>query len=84
MWFVGIPLKSSSKRRAGLMQLVACNRIHDIEERLASRLLMTQEQIGGENLPLTQEFLEQMLGIRRASVTVAAGILQKAGMISYR
>ncbi|MGO8935304.1 MAG: Crp/Fnr family transcriptional regulator, partial [Terracidiphilus sp.] len=46
-------------------------------------ILMTQDRIVSDNLPLTQEFLAQMLGSRRASVTVAAGILQKAGLISY-
>jgi CRP-like cAMP-binding protein len=66
------------------MQLAACNRLHGVEERLASRLLMTHEQIGGKTLVFTHEFLAQMLGIRRASVTVAANILQKAGVISYK
>jgi Crp-like helix-turn-helix domain len=44
---------------------------------------MTHDRVGGEEFPLTQEFLGQMLGIRRASVTVAAGMLQKAGFITY-
>ena len=64
-------------------QLAACNRLHDIDERLARWLLMSHERIGGKTLPLTQEFLAQMLGTRRATVSVAAGNLQKAGMISY-
>jgi CRP-like cAMP-binding protein len=64
-------------------QLAACNRLHDVPERLARWLLMSQDRIGGHLLPLTQEFLSQMLGTRRASVTVAAGTLQKAGMIQY-
>jgi CRP-like cAMP-binding protein len=64
-------------------QLAACNRLHDVVERLARWLLMSQDRIGAANLPLTQEFLSQMLGTRRASVTVAAGTLQKAGMIHY-
>lgn len=64
-------------------QLAACNRLHDVVERLARWLLMSQDRIGGKTLPLTQEFLSQMLGTRRASVTVAAGTLQKAGMIQY-
>ena len=64
-------------------QLAACNRLHDVEERLARWLLMSHERIGGKTLPLTQEFLAQMLGTRRSTVSVAAGILQKAGMISY-
>lgn len=44
---------------------------------------MSAERIGSDVLPLTQEFLAQMLGTRRSSVTVAAGILQKAGLIAY-
>jgi len=64
-------------------QIAACNRLHDVEERLARWLLMSRERIGSDELPLTQEFLGQMLGTRRSSVSVAAGILQKAGMINY-
>ncbi|MFZ0322252.1 MAG: Crp/Fnr family transcriptional regulator [Candidatus Sulfotelmatobacter sp.] len=64
-------------------QLAACNRLHDVEERLARWLLMSHERIGGKTLPLTQEFLAQMLGTRRSTVSVAASILQKAGIISY-
>lgn len=64
-------------------QLAACNRLHDVEERLARWLLMSQDRIGGKSLPLTQEFLGQMLGTRRASVSKAASSLQQAGMISY-
>lgn len=64
-------------------QIAACNRLHAVEERLARWILMTSDRIPVENLPLTQEFLSQMLGTRRASITVAAGILQKARLISY-
>lgn len=64
-------------------QIAACNRLHDVEERLARWLLMSRERIGSDDLPLTQEFLSQMLGTRRASVSVAASILQRAGMITY-
>ena len=64
-------------------QVAACNRLHTVEERLARWLLMTQDRVGGEIITLTQEFLSHMLGTRRASVTVAAGILQKAGLIKY-
>ena len=61
-------------------QLAACNRLHDVEERLARWLLMSHERIGGKILPLTQEFLAQMLGTRRSTVSVAASLLQKAGI----
>lgn len=64
-------------------QLAACNRLHDVEERLARWLMMSHDRIGGDTMPLTQEFLGQMLGARRASVSVAASTLQKAGMITY-
>ena len=64
-------------------QVAACNRVHEVEERLARWLLMSQDRLGGNRVPLTQEFLAHMLGTRRASVTVAAGILQKAGLIRY-
>jgi CRP-like cAMP-binding protein len=63
--------------------VAACNRLHEVEERLARWLLMSQDRLGGDIVPLTQEFLAHMLGTRRASVTVAAGILQKAGLITY-
>jgi CRP-like cAMP-binding protein len=64
-------------------QIAACNRLHEVNERLARWLLMTQDRVGSEHLPLTQEFLAQMLGTRRSSVTVSAGMLQKAGLIAY-
>ncbi len=64
-------------------QIAACNRLHEVEARLARWLLMSADRVGTASLALTQEVLGQMLGARRSSVTVAAGILQKAGLISY-
>ncbi len=64
-------------------QIAACNRLHEVNERLARWLLMSADRIGSNSVPLTQEFLAQMLGTRRSSVTVAAGMLQKAGLITY-
>ncbi|MBX9584407.1 MAG: Crp/Fnr family transcriptional regulator [Gemmataceae bacterium] len=64
-------------------QGVGCNRLHGIDERCARWLLMTHDRVGTETFTLTQEFLAQMLGVRRASVTVAAGMLQQAGIIRY-
>jgi CRP-like cAMP-binding protein len=64
-------------------QIAACNRLHEVVERMARWMLMSHDRIGGKTLPLTQEFLGQMLGTRRASVSTAAGVLQKAGIISY-
>jgi CRP-like cAMP-binding protein len=62
----------------------ACNRLHELEERLARWLLHMHDWIWDDHLHLTQEFLAIMLGVRRASVTVAAGTLQKAGLIAYQ
>jgi CRP-like cAMP-binding protein len=64
-------------------QVATCNRLHGVEERLARWLLMTADRVGSDALPLTQEFLAQMLGSTRSTVTISAGILQKAGLIAY-
>jgi CRP-like cAMP-binding protein len=64
-------------------QIAACNRLHEVEERLARWLLMCSDRVGNTSLPLTQELLSQMLGTRRSSVTIAAGVLQRAGLIAY-
>jgi CRP-like cAMP-binding protein len=64
-------------------QNAACNRQHNIEERLARWLLSAQDCIMKDELHLTQEFISHMLGTRRSGVTVAAGTLQKAEMIRY-
>jgi CRP-like cAMP-binding protein len=62
-------------------QLAACNRLHDMDQRLARWLLMCQDRIDSESLPLTHEFLAQMLGSGRPTVTIAAGVLERAGLI---
>ena len=64
-------------------QSAACNRLHPLDERLARWLLMTHDRLGADRFPLTQEFMGQMLGVRRASVSTAAAILQRAGLIRY-
>ena len=69
---------------AQVQQSVACNALHGLEARLCRWLLQTHDCIDGNVVPLTQEFLGQMLGVRRTSVTVAARLLQSAGMIRYR
>jgi CRP-like cAMP-binding protein len=61
----------------------ACNALHPIEERLCRWLLQTCEVIGTNTIHLTQEFLSEMLGVRRSSITEAAVKLQAAGLISY-
>lgn len=65
-------------------QSAACNRLHPAEERLARWLLTCQDRVGSPDFDLTHEFLGQMLGVRRATVTVIAGMLQEAGIIRYR
>lgn len=73
--------------RFGLMhgmqvaQLAACNRLHGIDQRLARWLLMCQDRFNSQLLPLTHEFLAQMLGTGRPSVSLAAGVLEHAGLI---
>ena len=64
-------------------QTAACNRIHELEERLARWLMMCSDRVQSDHIPITHEFLAMMLGTRRSSVTVAAGILHKAGLITY-
>jgi CRP-like cAMP-binding protein len=66
-----------------VLQGAACNRIHSMEERCARWLLMTHDRAGQDTFPLTQEFLSHMLGVRRATVNVATGMLKKAGFIRY-
>jgi CRP-like cAMP-binding protein len=67
-----------------LAQTAACNRAHEIAERCARWLLMVHDRMGSDQFPLTQEALAEMLGVRRAGVTVAAGMLQRAALIKYR
>jgi CRP-like cAMP-binding protein len=62
-------------------QLAACNRLHEVEQRLARWLLMCQDRFDSQLLPLTHEFLAQMLGTGRPSVSLAAGSLEDAGLI---
>jgi CRP-like cAMP-binding protein len=69
---------------AQIGQAVACNVAHEIQQRAAKWLLETHDRVDGDDFQLTQEFLADMLGVTRPSVTVAAGILQTAGLITYR
>lgn len=65
-------------------QSVVCNQRHTLSQRTARWLLTTHDRIPGDSFHLTHEFLAAMLGVRRAGVTVAAGVLQSQGLISYR
>jgi CRP-like cAMP-binding protein len=69
---------------AQMMQSAACNALHQLHERCARWLLMTHDRMGRDEFELSHEFLASMLGVRRSSVTVVAGGLQAAGVITYR
>jgi len=64
-----------------MAQVAACNRLHDLEQRLARWLLMCQDRVDAELLPLTHEFLAQMLGTGRPSVSLATAMLERGGLI---
>ena len=66
-----------------IMQSTACNAVHSVEQRLARWLLMAQDRMASDDFPLTHEFIAMMLGATRPTVTVVAGTLQKAGLITY-
>ena len=68
---------------AYLMQSVACNAVHSVEERCARWLLTTRDRVGRNDFPMTQELLAAMLGVRRPSVTIALNGLQRARVIEY-
>lgn len=76
-------LEFVQSQEISLGQLAGCHRLHAAEPRLARWLLMAQDRIGGNVLDLTQESLAGMIGSRRTTVTVAAGIMQRRGLIEY-
>jgi CRP-like cAMP-binding protein len=65
-------------------QTAGCNRLHSVEQRSARWLLMASDRLGAEVLPLTQEFIAAMLGVRRSGVSEVAGELQRSGLIRSR
>jgi CRP-like cAMP-binding protein len=67
-----------------ISQSVLCNRLHDVEARLARWLLTSANRMESDEIRLTQEFLAHMLGVQRSTLTVAAGELQRKGAIGYR
>jgi CRP-like cAMP-binding protein len=75
--------QGSQFEAAQMSQSAACNRFHELDSRLARWLLTAQDRSGSPLLPLTHEFLSQMLGCNRSTVTIAARILQRAGLIEY-
>ena len=80
--FHRLVLRSVQVEAMTLAQPGACNRLHEVEERLARWLLMVQDRTGESDIRLTQEFLGEMLGARRSTVNLALGSLQCAGFIT--
>lgn len=68
---------------AQLSRTAACVHFHEVEARLARRLLMTQDRAEGGRIRLTQQFLADMLGVRRSAVTIAASALKQRKLIHY-
>jgi CRP-like cAMP-binding protein len=69
---------------AQTLQSVACNALHTIEERCSRWLLATQDRVPARDLPLTQEFLAELLGVQRTTISAVAQALQRRGLIHYR
>ncbi len=78
-----ILLLHTQARLTQISQSAACNRQHRIEARLAKWILSVHDCVLNDEIPLTQEFISNMLGVRRSGVTIAANGLQNAGLISY-
>jgi CRP-like cAMP-binding protein len=81
--FRGLLARYNEALHTQIMQTAVCNGHHGLEQRLARWLLMAHDRVDGEELPLTQDFMASMLGVYRPSITVTAGILQRAGLIRY-
>ena len=81
--FRALLLRYNEASQAQIMQTAACNGRHGLEQRLARWLLMAHDRADGNELHLTQEFIAMMLATHRPSVSLSAGILQRAGLIRY-
>ena len=75
--YVAVSLRSTA-------QIVACNTLHPVPERLCRWLLMIHDRVATDVFSITQEFLAEMLGVRRQTISIIAGTLQKAGLTTYR
>jgi CRP-like cAMP-binding protein len=76
-------LRYTNVLMAMVAQTAACNRAHETKARMARWLLMTHDRVDGDEFPLTQEFLGQMLGVRRPQISTAGTALQREGVIKY-
>ena len=76
-------IRHGQARLAQAQQAAACNAVHSVEERLSQWLLRARDLHDGRTLPLTQELLAQMIGVRRNAISIVAHALQQAGIISY-
>jgi CRP-like cAMP-binding protein len=81
--FYGLLNRYTQAHMGFIMQSTACNAMHSVEQRLARWLLLAHDRMARDEFPLTQEFVAMMLGAARPTVTVVAGTLQKAGLITY-
>lgn len=81
--FKALLMSYSQSFLAQVLQCVACNALHSIEERYARWLLMTHDRVGQHTFHLTQEYLAEMLGVSRASVNLVALKLHRAGLVRY-
>ena len=79
-----VMLRYTQAFMAQISQNVACNRLHEIDQRFARWLLEVRDRVNSEEFPLTHEFMAEMLAVRRASVTDAAATLKNAGIIKTR
>jgi CRP-like cAMP-binding protein len=67
-----------------ISQTAACNRLHSVEQRLARWLLVTRDRVDSGFLPITHDFLATMLGTDRPTVSLAASVMQKKGILEYK
>ena len=79
-----IALRYLSAYLSQVSQSVACNRLHDIEQRLARWMLMSHDRMDQDQFQITQEYIAMMLGVHRPSVSLAAAALHRAGLLEYR
>ena len=80
----GLLLRYVDAFQVQISQTAICNARHHIEQRLARWLLMTHDRVDGDSFTMTQEFMSNMLGVRRPGVTLALGALKRAGLVDHK